>query len=95
MNKVALITGASRGLGQPLATFLAGRGFHLIITARGAEALDATACALANYGQQVIALVGEELAPYYCIDGQRAERKTIRLDRGLVEVDEEWRGAKV
>lgn len=49
---------------------------------------------LSKIRSKVIALVGEELAPYYCIDGQRAERKTIRLDRGLVTFDEEWRGAK-
>jgi NAD(P)-dependent dehydrogenase (short-subunit alcohol dehydrogenase family) len=59
MNKVALITGASRGLGQTLATFLAGRGFDLIITARGGEALAATARALEAYGQRVIAMPGD------------------------------------
>ena len=49
---------------------------------------------LSKIKSKVISLVGEELAPYYYIDGQRAERKTIRLDRGLVTFDEEWRGAK-
>jgi NAD(P)-dependent dehydrogenase (short-subunit alcohol dehydrogenase family) len=37
---VALITGASRGLGLALARALAARGWHLVIDARGAEALD-------------------------------------------------------
>ncbi len=36
---VALITGASRGLGAMLAKFLAESGYELILTARGADAL--------------------------------------------------------
>ena len=36
----ALITGASAGLGRALATELAGHGWRLIITARGAERLE-------------------------------------------------------
>lgn len=39
-SKTALITGASRGLGLALAQTLAGAGWHLIINARGAEALN-------------------------------------------------------
>jgi NAD(P)-dependent dehydrogenase (short-subunit alcohol dehydrogenase family) len=63
MQKVALITGASRGLGKTLATFLAGRGDDLIITARGAEALSATERELKDYGVQVIALSGDVSDP--------------------------------
>lgn len=63
MQKVALITGASRGLGKTLATFLAGRGDDLIITARGAEALSATERELKDYGAQVIALSGDVSDP--------------------------------
>lgn len=44
---VALITGASRGLGLALARDLAADGWHLILDARGAEALEA---ATANLG---------------------------------------------
>ncbi len=43
---VALVTGASRGLGLEVARLLARRGFGLILTARGAEALDAAAAEL-------------------------------------------------
>jgi NAD(P)-dependent dehydrogenase (short-subunit alcohol dehydrogenase family) len=63
MQKVALITGASRGLGKTLSTFLAGRGDDLIITARGAEALSATERELKDYGVQVIALSGDVSDP--------------------------------
>ena len=37
---VALITGASRGLGQALARELSARGWSLILVARGAAAQD-------------------------------------------------------
>jgi NAD(P)-dependent dehydrogenase (short-subunit alcohol dehydrogenase family) len=45
-NATALITGASRGLGSVLATFLAGQGYDLILTARGDEDLTAKADSL-------------------------------------------------
>jgi NAD(P)-dependent dehydrogenase (short-subunit alcohol dehydrogenase family) len=48
VEKVAIVTGASRGLGLALARALAGRGWRLIVDARGAEALDAAAAGLAG-----------------------------------------------
>ena len=39
--KRALITGASRGLGSTLASFLAGQGYELIVTGRDEAALEA------------------------------------------------------
>lgn len=45
-DRVALVTGGSRGLGSVLATFLAGDGFEVIVTARGEEALSETADAI-------------------------------------------------
>jgi NAD(P)-dependent dehydrogenase (short-subunit alcohol dehydrogenase family) len=56
---VALITGASRGLGETLAHFLAGQSYDLILTARGVDALNTVAQRLAQYGSQVIALPGD------------------------------------
>ena len=57
--QVALITGASRGLGKTLAQFLAAQGTDLILTARGSEALDATARELSGFRGRTIALAGD------------------------------------
>ncbi len=45
-GKWALVCAASKGLGRGCARALAGEGVNLVITARGAEALEATAAAL-------------------------------------------------
>ena len=45
-SSVALITGASHGLGREIARLFAARGARLILTARGAEALEETAAEL-------------------------------------------------
>lgn len=57
--QVALVTGASRGLGKTLARFLAAQGTDLILTARGEEALHATRHELIRYGGRTIALAGD------------------------------------
>lgn len=59
MERVGLITGASRGLGAELAGFLAKRGYDLVLTARGRERLEATARLLEEYGGRVIAIAGD------------------------------------
>ena len=61
MNKqasVALVTGASRGLGLALARGLAARGWTLIIDGRGAEALEAARAELMRQ-TRVIAVPGD------------------------------------
>ena len=56
---VALITGASRGLGLALARSLADDGWSLVVDARHAAALDAAAADLRAHGAtEVVALVG-------------------------------------
>lgn len=58
-TRLALITGASRGLGAVLARFLAGQGYTLILTARGEEALAAVAAEIEASGGSVVALPGD------------------------------------
>ena len=58
MQRTALITGASRGLGEVLADFLAKQQYRLIITARGEGALRQVADNLSSY-TEVIALAGD------------------------------------
>jgi NAD(P)-dependent dehydrogenase (short-subunit alcohol dehydrogenase family) len=55
---VAIVTGASRGLGLALARELAARGWRLVIDARGADALERARAELARR-TDVTALVGD------------------------------------
>ena len=63
MSKVAMITGASRGLGAELAHFLAKQSYDLVITARGEDALEQTTHALETYGGRVTAIAGDVSNP--------------------------------
>ncbi|MFE5038246.1 SDR family NAD(P)-dependent oxidoreductase [Streptomyces sp. NPDC056683] len=56
---VAIITGASKGLGRALAEALAARGWDLVLDARGAVVLKETADAVAGHGTRVAALPGD------------------------------------
>lgn len=62
MSRVALITGASRGLGLALARELAQRRWRLVIDARSADALEAARAELARHGE-VRALPGDVTDP--------------------------------
>jgi 3-oxoacyl-[acyl-carrier protein] reductase len=53
-GKVAMITGASRGLGRAMALALAAEGASLSICARGGEALESAAGELKRAGAQVL-----------------------------------------
>ncbi len=76
---VALITGASAGLGLALAHGLADRGWALVIDARGAEALKDTADALADR-TDVVPLAGDVTDPEHRADLVEAITELGRLD---------------
>jgi 3-oxoacyl-[acyl-carrier protein] reductase len=54
-GKVAMVTGASRGLGRAMAQALAAEGVRLSICARGADAIEAVAAQLKSAGAEVLA----------------------------------------
>lgn len=56
---VAIITGASKGLGRALGAALAERGWDLVLDARTAGALEESAVDLSAYGTRVEALPGD------------------------------------
>ncbi|MFI1361322.1 SDR family NAD(P)-dependent oxidoreductase [Streptomyces griseochromogenes] len=56
---VAIITGASKGLGRALAEALAARGWDLVLDARSAGPLKEAAEAVAGHGTRVTALPGD------------------------------------
>ncbi len=55
-DRVALVTGASRGIGRGIALALAREGCHVAICARGEEALTATATEIEEHGVRCLAL---------------------------------------
>jgi NAD(P)-dependent dehydrogenase (short-subunit alcohol dehydrogenase family) len=77
MNRTAIITGGSRGLGLTVADFLAAQSYDLVITARGQEELETAARRLRRHGGQVIALAGDVADPAH---RQRLARAVRRLD---------------
>ncbi|WNM34242.1 SDR family NAD(P)-dependent oxidoreductase [Streptomyces sp. Li-HN-5-11] len=56
---VAIITGASKGLGRALAEALAARGWDLVLDARGADALAEADRAVSAHGTRIEALPGD------------------------------------
>jgi NAD(P)-dependent dehydrogenase (short-subunit alcohol dehydrogenase family) len=58
-TRVALVTGASRGLGETVARLLAARGFALVLGARGAATLDSLASDLRAGGARVRTYAGD------------------------------------
>ncbi len=58
-DKVAIVTGASRGIGKTLALSLAGEGAKVVLSARNAEALEALAAEIIAQGREAIAVPGD------------------------------------
>ena len=79
-DMVALVTGASRGLGLEVARLLARRGARLILTARGGEALERAAGGLAAPAN-LLALPGD------IADPQHVERLVARGVRRFGRID--------
>ena len=79
-RRVALITGASRGLGKTVATFLAGQGFDLIVSARHVDALAAAAAELKQLDAHVLYLAGDVGQARHRTQLVQAARQLGRLD---------------
>ena len=62
-NKVALVTGASRGIGRGIALELAAAGCDVLLTARDRDALEAIAQSVRSLGRRV-AIHGADLCGY-------------------------------
>ena len=76
---VAIVTGASRGLGKAVAKELLSRGVHAIIDARSADALDAAVQELRAYGE-VTAIAGDVADAEHAHALIAAARRMGRLD---------------
>ncbi|HEY6296608.1 MAG TPA: SDR family oxidoreductase [Streptosporangiaceae bacterium] len=79
-TQVAMVTGASRGLGRALAAGLAREGYDLIIDARDAEALDAAAAQIRWDGGTVTTIPGDVTDPAHRLALRRAAASAGRLD---------------
>lgn len=79
-RRVALVTGASTGLGETLAEFLSGREWDVVITSRTAADLTAVAERLAGTGGKVVALAGDVGDPAHRMRLISAAARLGRLD---------------
>jgi NAD(P)-dependent dehydrogenase (short-subunit alcohol dehydrogenase family) len=78
---VAIVTGASKGLGAALARALAGRGWQVVVDARGADALRRTVDEIRTAtGAEVVAVPGDVADPAHRADLVAAAAKLGRLD---------------
>ena len=64
-GKVAIVTGASRGIGRGIALALASEGASLLLTARGEEGLQETAAACEKLGVKALLQPGEIADPQH------------------------------
>src|SRR3569623_1786205 len=62
-GRVALVTGAGRGIGRAIAEMLAEEGCNVALTARNAEELIETASACEEYGVETLVLVTDVTDP--------------------------------
>jgi NAD(P)-dependent dehydrogenase (short-subunit alcohol dehydrogenase family) len=81
LNKVALITGAGRGLGRAFAQALAQQGVKVAVTGRTEAELQATVQAITQSGGRAIALPGD------VTDRQAVEHTVARAEAELGPID--------
>ncbi|TXS30951.1 SDR family oxidoreductase, partial [Streptomyces sp. ms191] len=77
---VAIVTGASKGLGRALAGALAERGWDLVLDARTAQVLEESARAARARGGRVVALAGDVTDPAHRRELVAAARELGGLD---------------
>ncbi|HSS67801.1 MAG TPA: SDR family oxidoreductase [Nocardioidaceae bacterium] len=79
---VALVTGASRGLGRALSLALAGRGWQLVIDARGEAALDGVARELESAGAKTVTAIAGDVSDR----AHRADLAAAVVDIGRLDL---------
>jgi len=79
-GKVALVTGASRGIGNGIALALAAEGARLVICARTGDALEAAAVEMRAHGAEVEAAVADVKVPEA---GQQLVQRAVERFGGL------------
>lgn len=66
-DRVALVTGASTGLGRAIAERLAGEGAHVVVNARSADTLASTASRIAHgTNRRIFPFSGDVSSPEFC-----------------------------
>ena len=82
MNKIALITGATSGIGQATALKAAEAGFDIIITGRRAERLETLAKEIRNKGVDVLTLNFDI-------------RQAMEVDKAIGSLTDKWKNISV
>src|ERR1700761_9224888 len=81
-NRVALVTGSSRGIGAAIAAELARRGATVAVHGRDQAATDAVAAAISGHGGQAVAVTGD-LTSFTQVE---AVRERVEAAAGPVDI---------